>query len=106
MVNKNKKDLNHEMFTNKDGHLEGGVEIEATNTQENMRKEKEGEERLSLDKMRAMMNQQNIEDKMDQNEDLAKLRADTSIQKTVLSKTLPNAKDMMGGSIIIGTDKK
>ena len=33
MVNKNKKDLNHEMFTNKDGLLEGGVEIESTNTQ-------------------------------------------------------------------------
>jgi len=74
--------------------------------QENMRKEKEGEERLNLDKMRAMMNQQNTEDKMDQNEDLAKLRANTSIQKTVLSKTLPNAKDMMGGSVIIGTDQE
>ena len=74
--------------------------------QENMRKEKEGEERLNLDKMRAMMNQQNTEDKMDQNEDLAKLRADTSIQKTVLSKTLPNAKDMMTESVIIGTDQE
>ena len=74
--------------------------------QENMRKEKEGEERLNLDKMRAMMNQQNTEDKMDQNEDLAKLRADTSIQKTVLSKTLPNAKDMMTQSVIIGTDQE
>ena len=71
-----------------------------------MRKEKEGEERLNLDKMRAMMNQQNTEDKMDQNEDLAKLRADTSIQKTVLSKTLPNAKDMMTESVIIGTDQE
>jgi len=74
--------------------------------QENMRKEKEGEERLNLDKMRAMMNQQNVDEKMDQNEKLAKLRADTSIQKTVLSKTLPNAKDMMGGSVIIGTDQE
>ena len=74
--------------------------------QENMRKEKEGEERLNLDKMRAMMNQQNTEDKMDQNEDLAKLRADTSIQKTVLSKTLPNAKDMMTEAVIIGTDQE
>jgi len=74
--------------------------------QENMRKEKEGEERLNLDKMRAMMNQQNTDEKMDQNEKLAKLRADTSIQKTVLSKTLPNAKDMMGGSVIIGTDQE
>ena len=74
--------------------------------QENMRKEKEGEERLNLDKMRAMMNQQNTDDKIEQNEKLAKLRADTSIQKTVLSKTLPNAKDMMGGSVIIGTDQE
>jgi len=74
--------------------------------QENMRKEKEGEERLNLDKMRAMMNQQNTDEKMDQNEKLAKLRADTSIQKTVLSKTLPNAKDMMTESVIIGTDQE
>ncbi len=34
MVNKNKKDLDHKMFTNKDGHVEGGVEIEATDPQE------------------------------------------------------------------------
>ena len=74
--------------------------------QENIRKEKEGEERLNLDKMRAMMNQQNTDEKMDQNEKLAKLRADTSIQKTVLSKTLPNAKDMMTESVIIGTDQE
>jgi len=64
--------------------------------QENMRKEKEGEERINLDKMRAMMNQENQEDKLEQNEELAKLRADTSIEKTILSKTIPSAKDMMG----------
>ena len=52
------------------------------------------------------MNQQNTDEKLEQNEKLAKLRADTSIQKTILSKTLPNAKDMMGGSVIIGTDKE
>ncbi len=59
--------------------------------QENARKEKEGEERLNLDKMRAMMNQENQEEKLDQNEELAKLRADTSIEKTILSKTIPSA---------------
>jgi len=59
--------------------------------QENTRKEKEGEERLNLDKMRAMMNQENQEEKLDQNEELAKLRADTSIEKTILSKTIPSA---------------
>jgi hypothetical protein len=68
---------------------------------ENARKEKEGEERMNLDKMRAMMNQENQDEKLEQNEELAKLRADTSIEKTILSKTLPNAKDMMGGVSII-----
>jgi len=64
--------------------------------QENARKEQEGEERINLDRMRAMMNQANQEDKLEQNEELAKLRADTSIEKTILSKTIPSAKDMMG----------
>ena len=59
---------------------------------ENARKEKEGEERLNLDKMRAMMNDQNQDEKLKQNEELAKMRADTSIQKTILSKTIPPAK--------------
>jgi hypothetical protein len=31
--------------------------------------------------MRAMMNQQNQEEKLEQNEELAKLRADTSLKK-------------------------
>ena len=62
---------------------------------ENDRKAKDTDQRFNLDKMRAMMNQQNQEDKLQQNEELANLRADTSIEKTVLSKTLPNAKDMM-----------
>ena len=69
--------------------------------QENARKKEEGEERINLDKMRAMMNQQNQDEKLEQNEDLAKLRADTSIEKTILSKTLPNAKDMGQGGVII-----
>jgi len=69
--------------------------------QENQRKKDEGEERINLDKMRAMMNQQNQDEKLEQNEDLAKLRANTSIEKTILSKTLPNAKDMGQGGVII-----
>ena len=72
--------------------------------QENQRKKDEGEERINLDKMRAMMNQQNQDEKLEQNEDLAKLRADTSIEKTILSKTLPNAKDMGPSSVIVRRD--
>ena len=62
---------------------------------ENERKKEEAEERINLDKMKAMMNQSNQDEKLEQNEQLANLRADTSIQKTILSKTIPNAKDMM-----------
>jgi len=62
---------------------------------ENERKEREGKERMDLDKMKAMMNQQNQDEKLDQNEELAKLRADTSIEKTILSKTIPNVDSMM-----------
>jgi len=36
------------------------------------------------------MNQEQHDEKLDQNEELAQLRADTSIEKTILSKTLPN----------------
>jgi serine phosphatase RsbU (regulator of sigma subunit) len=69
--------------------------------QENARKKREGEERITLDRMRTMMNQSNQEEKLDQNEELANLRANTSIEKTILSKTLPSAKDMGSGSVII-----
>ena len=62
---------------------------------ENDRKEREAKERMELDKMKAMMNQANVDEKLDQNEELAKLRANTSIEKTVLSKTLPNSDQMM-----------
>ena len=51
-------------------------------------------QRLNLDKMKAMMAQENNEDKLDQNEELAKLRANTSIEKTILSKTIPSAPKM------------
>jgi hypothetical protein len=49
--------------------------------QENARKEKEGKERLDLDRMKSMMNQQNQDEKFDQNEELANLRAKTSLEK-------------------------
>ena len=58
---------------------------------ENARKEREGKDRLDLDKMRAMMSDQNQDEKLKQDEELAKMRADTSIQKTILSKTIPSS---------------
>jgi hypothetical protein len=53
--------------------------------QENQRKEDEGQERINIDKMRAMMNQSQHEDKLEQNEDLAELRADTSLTKQIMA---------------------
>ena len=68
---------------------------------ENQRKKEQDQQKINLDKMKAMMNQSNQEEKLEQNEDLANLRADTSIEKTILGKTLPNAKDMMPNIEII-----
>jgi hypothetical protein len=68
---------------------------------ENDRKEREGKQRMDLDKMKTMMNQQNQDEKLEQNEELANLRADTSIQKTILGKTLPNTDQMMPNIDII-----
>jgi len=41
------------------------------------------------------------EEKLDQNEELAKLRANTSIEKTILGKTLPSSDQMPGNVAII-----
>jgi len=60
--------------------------------QENARKKQEGEQRLNLDRMKTMMNQQNVDEKLDQNEELAQLRSDTSIEKTILSNQLKKDK--------------
>ena len=46
------------------------------------RKKDEGEERLNLDRMRAMMNQSNFDDKLEQNKELAMLRAGVSLAKS------------------------
>ena len=72
--------------------------------QENARKEKEGEDRMSLDKMKAMMNQRNQGEKLEQNEELANLRADTSIEKTILSKTLPQSDSTVQSVNIMRSD--
>ena len=70
---------------------------------DNEQKRAEAEQRLNLDKTKTMMNQGIQEDKLEQNEELAKLRANTSIEKTILSKTIPSAPKMdeMPGNIAI-----
>ena len=48
---------------------------------ENERKGEEAQERIDLDTAKALMNQENQEDKLSQNEKLAKLRASVSLAK-------------------------
>jgi hypothetical protein len=48
-------------------------------------KAQQAQEKINLDRMKAMMNQQNKEEKLEQNEDLAELRAATSIAKQELA---------------------
>ena len=63
--------------------------------QDNMRKQKEDENRINLDKMKVLMNQNLQEDKMEQQEDLAVLRAATSIEKQKMSNRAKIKNDKM-----------
>ena len=46
------------------------------------RKLQEGQDKINLDRMKTMMNQGIQQEKLEQNEELAHLRADTSLTKT------------------------
>jgi hypothetical protein len=52
---------------------------------ENQARKEYDEGRISLDTMKAMMNQQNTENKLEQTEELAELRAETSLTKQIMS---------------------
>ena len=60
---------------------------------ENERKTKEGEEKINLDKARAMMDQEFKEEKLEQNEKLAKLRAGVSLAKSGAGNTVIGIED-------------
>ena len=63
--------------------------------QDNMRKMKEDEARINLDKSKILMNRDIQDDKMEQNEDLALLRAATSIEKQKMSNEAKMRSDRM-----------
>ena len=54
---------------------------------ENERRKEYEQDRINLDKMKAMMNQQNQEEKLQQNEELASLRAGVSLAKSGIGNT-------------------
>jgi len=63
--------------------------------QDNFRKKQEDEARINLDKTKMLMNRDVQEDKMEQNEDLAHLRADTSLEKQRMSNRAKMRSDVM-----------
>jgi hypothetical protein len=62
---------------------------------ENERKMKEDEARINLDTMKMMQARQINDDKLEQNEDLAELRADTAMAKSMISADVKLTSDKM-----------
>lgn len=52
MKKSDKKDINHSKFVNKDGYLNGGVEVEMTNPQETQEQQVGGQRRMLAEKKR------------------------------------------------------
>ena len=52
MAEKNKKDLNQKMVTNKDGYVEGGIDVEMTNPSDTQEQEVQGQGNILAEKKR------------------------------------------------------
>jgi len=62
---------------------------------DDQRKREEGQEKLNLDKSKQLMGQEQFDDKLEQNEELAELRADTSLAKQQMSNEVKVYSDRM-----------
>jgi len=62
---------------------------------DNSAKREQEEEKINIDKMKAMMNQGQFDRKLDQAEELAELRADTSLEKTQMGIDAKRENDFM-----------
>ena len=62
---------------------------------DDQRKREEGQEKLNLDKSKQLMGQEQFDEKLEQNEDLAELRADTSIAKQQMANQVKVYSDRM-----------
>jgi len=62
---------------------------------DDQRKREEGQEKLNLDKSKQLMGQQQFDEKLEQNEELAELRADTSLAKQQMANEVKVYSDRM-----------
>jgi len=53
MANKNKKDIDFAMFTDKDGYKKGGIDVELSNPQETQEQEVQGQGNILSEKKRS-----------------------------------------------------
>jgi len=58
-------------------------------------KREQGQEKIDLDRSKQLMGQEQFDEKLDQNQELAQLRADTSLTKQMMSQEAKMANDMM-----------
>ena len=58
-------------------------------------KREQAQDKINLDKSKQLMGQQQFDEKLEQNEDLAELRADTSIQKQQMANQVKVYSDRM-----------
>ena len=68
------------------------IDLKAMDTE---RKIKEDEARINLDKTKLVQNREITDDKLEQNEELANLRADTAIEKSLISADVKLTSDKM-----------
>ena len=53
MAEKNKKNIDFAMFTDKDGYKKGGIDVEMSNPQETQEQEVQGQENILKEKKRS-----------------------------------------------------
>ena len=62
---------------------------------DNEKKREQDQEKINMDRSKQLMGQQQFDDKLEQNEDLAELRADTSLAKQQMSNEVKVYSDRM-----------
>ena len=64
-------------------------------TKENEKKREQDQEKINMDRSQQLMGQRQFDDKLEQNEDLAELRAETSLVKQEMSNDAKMRQDRM-----------
>ena len=62
---------------------------------DNEAKREQDQEKINLDKSKQLMGQEQFDEKLDQNQDLAELRAETSLTKQMMSQEAKMQQDRM-----------